>query len=40
MFAIPETIPADAFAQAIASDPPFQAKAGTNILPFPGPSEN
>ncbi len=40
MFAIPEVIPADAFAKAIASDPPFQAKTGTNILPFPGPSQN
>lgn len=36
MLAIPDHFPHDAFAKAIASDPPFQTNAGTNVVPFPG----
>jgi hypothetical protein len=40
MLATPEFFPHEAFAKAIASDPPFSTKAGAIILAFPGPPEN
>lgn len=40
MFALPEIIPAEAFAKAIASDPPFAPAPGGNIVRFPGPTSN
>jgi hypothetical protein len=40
MLAIPECFPHDAFAKAIASDPPFQRASHPNLVPFPGTPEN